>query len=241
MSNFKEILRKYLEIKEINQNELSEIIGDSQQAISEFLKKDGRVQTKTREKYFERLVGFKEYYSKNTSIKQEYKSEGKLIDDAFLPSKEVYIIPIKGRAGLEQVYYDDMALSKLETEELTIKYPSSNGSKWFKIEVEGVSMDDSTNDFDGSKYSLSEGDWAYCRSIPKIHWRNKLHTNKVRIFCFFHNTRGIIFKKIKDHDIETGELILASLNPDKNEFPDFKINVAECSYICNVIKVLSDF
>ncbi len=102
-------------------------------------------------------------------------------------------------------------------------------------------MDDSTNEFEGSKYSLSEGDWAYCRSIPKINWRDKLHINKVKIFCFFHNTRGIIFKKIKEHNYETGELLLSSLNSDKERFPDFKINVAECSYICNVIKVLSDF
>lgn len=171
----------------------------------------------------------------------EYKPEGKIIDIRELPVKDVYVIPIKGRGGLENAYYDDLALNELEIEQLTIKKPSSNGSKWFKIEVEGVSMDDSTKDFEGSKYSLCEGDWAYCRSIPRIHWKNKLHFNSVKVFCFFHNTRGIIFKKVKSHNIETGELVLTSLNKDKGKFPDFTISVAECSYICNVIKVLSEF
>lgn len=173
--------------------------------------------------------------------KIEYKPEGKIIDVRELPVKDVYVIPIKGKGGFENAYYDDLALKELEIEKLTIKKPSSNGSKWFKIEVDGVSMDDSTEDFEGSKFSLCEGDWTYCRSIPKIHWKNKLHFNSVKVFCFFHNTRGIIFKKVKSHNVENGELILTSLNKDKKQFPDFTINVAECSYICNVIKVLSEF
>lgn len=171
----------------------------------------------------------------------EYKPEGKIVNVEDLPVKDVYIVPIKGRGGLESSYFADEVITKLKKEKLTIKKPSSNGSKWFKIEVEGISMDDSTNEFDGSKYSLCEGDWAYCRSIPRVNWRNKLHLNKVKVFCFFHNTRGIIFKKVKSHNIETGDLTLTSLNKDKKQFPDFKINVGECTYICNVIKVLSEF
>lgn len=170
-----------------------------------------------------------------------YKPEGRVIDVNELPVKDVYVIPIKGRGGLENAFYDDLILSKLKKEKLQLKKKASEGSRYFKIEVEGVSMDDSTNDFDGSKYSLAEGDWAYCRSIARTYWKSKLHINSVKVFCFFHNTRGIIFKKIKSHNVETGELVLTSLNPDKNKFPDFTINVAECSYICNVIKVLSEF
>lgn len=182
-----------------------------------------------------------EQIRKDLKVQNAQKPEGKIINENELPKKEVTIIPIKGRGGLENAYYDKMYLDKLARETLTIKKPSSNGSEWFKIEVEGVSMDDSTTDFEGSKYSLCEGDWAYCRSIPKHNWRNKLHFNKVKVFCFFHNTRGILFKKVNAHDIENGNLTLSSLNKDKNKFPDFKINVSECSYICNVIKVLSEF
>ncbi len=181
-------------------------------------------------------------YPVNEIIQSEkYESEGKIINPKDYPEKSVYVVPIKGRGGLYNAYYDELALDDLEIEQLSIKFPSSKGSTWFKIEVEGVSMDDSTADFEGSKYSLCEGDWAYCRSIPKIYWKSKLHFNSVKIFCFFHNIRGIIFKKVIEHNPETGELTLHSLNKDKERFPDFKINIAECSYICNVLKVITEF
>ncbi|CAL2107476.1 conserved hypothetical protein [Tenacibaculum sp. 190524A02b] len=67
---FKDILRKYLEIKGISQIELSKIVGDTQQAISDFLSKDGNPQRKTREKYFDKLEGFLEFYNE-TSKKQD--------------------------------------------------------------------------------------------------------------------------------------------------------------------------
>ena len=167
--------------------------------------------------------------------KETYKPEGRLIIKEDLPKKEVYVIPIKGRGGLENAMFDEVMFKDLKTETLTLKQPASNGSKYFKIEVEGISMDD------GSKRSLSEGDWAYCRSIGKQYWKDKFHTHKYDIFCFFHNERGIIFKKIKSQNLETGELLLCSLHEDKKRFPDFTIKVSECSYICNVIKVLSEF
>ena len=52
----------------MTQVELAEIIGDSQQAISDFLKKDGNPQKKTKEKYFDKLEGFYEFYNTNTSL-----------------------------------------------------------------------------------------------------------------------------------------------------------------------------
>lgn len=166
---------------------------------------------------------------------ETYTPEGRIIERDNYPKKTVHVIPIKGRGGLENAFFDEVKFKDLEKEILTIKEPSSNGSKWFKIEVEGVSMDD------GSKRSLAEGDWAYCRSIGKQYWKSKFHAHKYDIFCFFHNERGIIFKKIKDQNVETGELLLESLHPDKKKYPDFTIKVSECSYICNVIKVLSEF
>lgn len=195
------------------------------------------------------LNGEKDFLFNNSfkeGIKDKLKTdeilgEGKIINENLYPSKTVTIIPIKGRGGLENAFYDKLYINKMKKEELTLKEPSSNGSEWFKIEVEGVSMDDSTADFDGSKYSLAEGDWVYCRSIPKTNWRDKLHFNKVKIFCFFHNTRGIIFKKVKNHNPETGELLLTSLNPDKKRFPDFTINISECSYVLRVLDVLSSY
>lgn len=243
-NKLKEIAKK-LNIRFANA-ELSKNLGFSKGVVSEYLNNKKRVSQnfiEELENYYE--INYLEFLkSSQNELNEpqiEYKPEGKIVNIEDLPVKDVYIVPIKGRGGLESSYFADEVITKLKKEKLTIKKPSSNGSKWFKIEVEGISMDDSTNEFDGSKYSLCEGDWAYCRSIPRVNWRNKLHLNKVKVFCFFHNTRGIIFKKVKSHNVETGDLILTSLNQDKKQFPDFKINVGECTYICNVIKVLSEF
>lgn len=47
---FKEVLRNYLELKGISQTDLALMLGDSQQAISDFLSKDGNPRQKTRQK-----------------------------------------------------------------------------------------------------------------------------------------------------------------------------------------------
>ncbi len=170
-----------------------------------------------------------------------YRPEGKIINPHDFHKKDVYIIPVKGRGGLHNAFYDDLMLNELEIEKLSLKTHEPNGSVWFKIEVEGISMDDSTSEYDGSKYSLCEGDWVYCCSIPKSEWRCNLHFNKKKTYCFFHNIRGIIFKKVAYHNTETGELTLQSLNKDKESFPNFNINIAECSFICNIKKVITEF
>tara|TARA_R110002167_G_scaffold81296_6_gene222709 strand:- start:2281 stop:2841 length:561 start_codon:yes stop_codon:yes gene_type:complete len=66
---FKKKLRDYLKIKGVSQYELAELVGDTQQAVSDFLSNDGNPQKKTREKYFENLEGFREFYE--TSELQE--------------------------------------------------------------------------------------------------------------------------------------------------------------------------
>ena len=72
---FKDSLRKYLYINNISQLDLSNKIGDSQQAISDFLKKDGTPQAKTRLKYFENLVGFKEFYEKQEKTRNNKQQQ----------------------------------------------------------------------------------------------------------------------------------------------------------------------
>ncbi len=175
-------------------------------------------------------------HTKGANKNQEtYTPEGRVIGEDEYFKKKTYVIPVTGRGGLENEMYDPITFNDLEIEETTVKQQSHNGSTYFKIEVAGISMDD------GSKFSLAEGDWAYCRSIPKKYWKTKFHTNKYEIFCFFHNQRGITFKKIKSQNVDEGILTLTSLHPDKDKFPDFEVSIYECSYICNVIRVVTDF
>jgi DNA-binding XRE family transcriptional regulator len=240
-----------LNIKEIRalmgltQSEFAQEVGVSLSAVRLW----ERGETKPKLKYALKIIELDKAFNKEKHkeiehselMTSEYQPEGRIINEESLFTKQVAIIPVKGRGGLENAFYDRLYLNNMKKEELLLKEKSSEGSEWFKIEVEGVSMDDSTSDFEGSKYSLVEGDWAYCRSIPKMHWRNKLHFNSVKVFCFFHNTRGIIFKKVLAHDIETGVLLLSSINPDKGQFPDFEINISKCSYVLNVIEVRTNY
>jgi integrase len=57
-------------IRGITQSELASFVGDTQQAVSDFLNKDANPQSKTRDKYFKKLVGFEDYYKHNTSYNQ---------------------------------------------------------------------------------------------------------------------------------------------------------------------------
>ncbi len=81
-----------------------------------------------------------------TNVKSEiqsraYQPEGKVIDVNNLPEKNVLVIPIKGRGGLDNAYYDDLLLNELKIEKLSIKNASEilrifkeNGITGYKIE-----------------------------------------------------------------------------------------------------------
>ena len=169
---------------------------------------------------------------RKTTIKKN-DGNSRVVNLEELNPVKAYIIPIKGKAGLQSNYYAEVMINDLEVEEGGILTNEKKFGTYFKIEVEGDSM------YDGTDGGLKHGDWAYCRSVPRHYWRDKLHIHKYRIWCFFHNERGIIFKHVESHNPETGELVLSSFNPDKQEYPNFKINIGECSYVCNVVKKLS--
>ncbi len=71
---FREALKEYLKEYDINQKELAEIIGVSQQAINSMLASDSRLRRATKDKFISKLIGFKEYlekYKLKTTIKED--------------------------------------------------------------------------------------------------------------------------------------------------------------------------
>jgi len=103
VDKFKSILRTYIRRNKISQDVISIEVGDSQQAVSDFLKKDSKAQKKTRKKYLDNLKGFKDYYEskvdesafkedmKPLPIKKLSDKEKQIINDAFLLNKEEVI------------------------------------------------------------------------------------------------------------------------------------------------------
>lgn len=161
--------------------------------------------------------------------KIDQKPEAKFSDKPFV--KEVIVIPAKAQLGLTSNFYADEMMQDLEKRQIHVE--KDYKGKYYDIECTGDSMND------GTRRSICEGDSVLCREISKTHWKNKFHINKWE-FVFFHNERGILIKQIKEHIPETGEMLLCSYNPDKEEYPDFTINVRDCYAICNVVQVVQN-
>lgn len=99
--------------------------------------------------------------------------------------------------------------------------------KYIGFEVKGDSMDD------GSANSLIDGDMLICRQIKQELWQYKLHIKKW-FFVIVHKTEGILVKQITDHDTETGNITIHSLN---NFYEDRVLNLSDVAQLFNVIQV----
>lgn len=99
--------------------------------------------------------------------------------------------------------------------------------RYLAFELRGESMND------GSISSYLPGDIVLGREVQKIHWQNKLHTNRWD-FVIVHNFDGILIKKITHHDPSTGIITAHSLNP---EFEDIQMNLADVWQLFNVVRV----
>lgn len=99
--------------------------------------------------------------------------------------------------------------------------------KYIGFEVKGDSMDD------GSANSLIDGDMLICRQIKQELWQYKLHIKKW-FFVIVHKTEGILVKQITDHDTETGNIAIHSLN---NFYEDRVLNLSDVAQLFNVIQV----
>lgn len=93
------------------------------------------------------------------------------------------------------------------------------------FEMKGDSMDD------GSVDSYLEGDILLCRNVRQDYWKSKLHINKWD-FVIVHKERGIVVKRIVNHDVENGKITLHSLN---DYYQDYEVDLSEVAQIFNVV------
>ncbi|WP_424493943.1 S24 family peptidase [Salinimicrobium sp. GXAS 041] len=100
--------------------------------------------------------------------------------------------------------------------------------RYICFEVTGDSMD---ND---SRESLVEKDVLLCREVQRHHWQNKLHIHRWKNFVVVHKYKGVLVKRILEHDIETGRLLLHSLNP---MYDDQEVYMDDLVAIFNVIDI----
>jgi DNA-binding XRE family transcriptional regulator len=224
-------------MNQINLKELRKNAKLTQQELAERLGVDRRtiINYEKGETIPESKVKLLHFIFDNESEKQNHKptiADYKHIDGKFVESnrfpKEVIIITAKSGMNLQSHYYADELMEELEKRIIYIDHDAKG--RYFEIEGEGDSMND------GSIDSILDGDKLLLREIPRIHWKSKFHINKWD-FTFFHYDRGFITKRIKEHNVDTGDLLLESRNPDKTLYPDFWINLKECAIVCNVVEI----
>lgn len=142
-----------------------------------------------------------------------------------LKEKQVPLISQYAYAGYLCGFADEEYLNSLPT----VSWDGNIETKgeYIVIEVRGDSMDDRTYE------SILEGDLLYCRKLKQELWQYKLHFN-VWDFVIIHKTDGIIVKRIVEHDVETGNITLHSLNP---LYEDQIINIQDVLQIFNVVEI----
>lgn len=92
---------------------------------------------------------------------------------------------------------------------------------------------DSMESINSPRESIYEGDLLLVREVDKHHWSNKLHINQWD-FIIVHKEEGILVKRIIEHDVETGKLVLHSLN---NYYKNQTVYMNDLVGIYNVIDI----
>lgn len=139
------------------------------------------------------------------------------------------LVPVHAQAGYLIGYQDPEYIDMLPKYTTTVdKYARG---KYRHFETNGDSM----NNGDISE-AIPDGTIILCREIKREHWKSKLHNHKWPNYVFVHRTEGIVVKQIANQDLLTGEITLRSLNPNKEKYPDYTINLDDVLEIYNVVK-----
>lgn len=143
-------------------------------------------------------------------------------DDDLVNATEI-IVPFPGQAGLSSRMYPEELLQEFEKRTIRVK-PQFRGV-FYTIEVDGNSMPP----------KIQPKDWLRCEEISSLFWFEKDFFKEKNIYCIWHNTKGILFKRIIYKD---GEMWCRSDNEDKKEYGDFPLEIEKVSKILIVRKLV---
>ncbi|PVH26971.1 S24 family peptidase [Sphingobacterium corticibacter] len=139
------------------------------------------------------------------------------------------LIPIHAQAGYLLGYQDREYIDTLPLYTTTVDKFVTGTYKYF--EASGDSMDNGD-----IREAIPDGTVMLCREVARQYWQSKLHTHSWPNFVFVHRQEGIVVKQVASQDLETGTLLLRSLNPDKDKYPDYEVKMDDLLQIYNVVK-----
>lgn len=231
-------IKSVLKERGITIQELADHLGMSRVTLGQRLKEEVYPNTDEKLKIIEFLSMSDQEVNSLNNMGGNAIDIGNLRDDKFSQLIEispgrfrmkVELVPVYAQAGYLSDFADPQYLEDLPVHYFTTTHPAKG--KYRAFEVYGDSMDN------GNIYeAIPSGIVVVGREVDRQHWTSKLHNHKWKNWIFVHKTEGIVVKQIAHQDLETGNITLRSLNPDKDKYPDFTINLDDVAQIYNVIK-----
>lgn len=205
-------IRKSLKMK---QSELSKSIGVGTRAIQYWEKGERKIPETTA--FFMRNLLSKKQKLINEISPQTMSSTS--------PVMNVHLVNQYAQAGYIKGYANRKYIQSLPT----IPYADDieHQDEYMCFEVKDDKMDD------GSSDSYLVGDILLCRNIKPDLWVNKLQYNKWD-FVIVHKEKGIMVKRITNHDLENNIITLHCLN---DYYPDFEIQLDDVVKLFNIISI----
>lgn len=141
----------------------------------------------------------------------------------------VELVPVYAQAGYLTGYQDREFLEELPRHSFTTNVLAKGKYRAFEISGESMYCKD-------VKESIPDRSVVVGRMVDRQYWTSKLHVHKWPNWIFVHKTDGIVVKQIANQDLQNGDVTLHSINPDKDKYPDYVVNLDNIVEIYNVIK-----
>lgn len=87
---FQSIVLEFINSKGLNQNEIAEKLGISQQSVSDFLNRTTKVRASTKKKYFDSIEGLEEFYKHKQSSSQDKDNNDAFANNSYLDEYKKY-------------------------------------------------------------------------------------------------------------------------------------------------------
>jgi len=225
-----------MDLKGLNANKISVSTGIHPSTVKNYMLNKGKPDPMKLDKIAEFLSINRDWLRLGTGGINDYNTENYIpqvsetIEVNYMDAltSSVMMVPLVNQyayAGYMSGYGDNEFISELP--KIPFIVDREYKGEYICFEVKGDSMECESNE------SINEGDILLCRNVRQDYWRSKLHISKWD-FVIVHKTRGIVVKRITNHNVDTGEITLHSLN---EMYPDYTVNLSEVEKLFNIVEV----